>query len=102
MEFTRKQRQRIYEQALTIYKNFKQPIKAGICLALSQSIETTQHIAEYKCENDLAYYHMENEFPELYAQKPKHYIDVYWWDVSDRKSRIKAFQKAINLCNPKK
>ena len=60
----------------------------GFCWAFKKIIGTDAYYGQF-----------EILYPELYSQKPqdeKH--GFYWWSTRNRKSRINALKKAIELC----
>lgn len=86
----KKERLSLYKQALQDFENRNWYTDIGFCHYFSRKHHIEVYFRSY----------FEETFPELYAQKPEVEASIvgHWWENGDRKSRVEALKKAIELC----
>ena len=86
---TKQERLEHYKILLDAFKkNHEDTFDNGFCWCFKAIIGTGAYYGQF-----------EILYPELYGQKPKNKTNgFYWWPTRDRKQRISALKKAIELC----
>lgn len=76
------------------------PIR-GMCRSFYLAMVVKGYILEY---HDIEYKDIRRIIPEFnleFLEAKKYDIDWYWWHINDTESRIRAFDKLINLYKQK-
>ena len=93
-KLTKKQRHEVYKEALIVYNNHS---GFGLCFAIDKAL----HEFDFTCDEGLIYpglspYRFMKSYPEIHKHKPiALFTGGYWWDKSDRKSRIEVLKQTI-------
>lgn len=85
-------RERKRRKALKIIKKAKQAYLGGKCLFMCQCF---YRVASFKCYNDIVKVIPEYKPSTFGLDREK--IRGPWWPVADKESRIKAFDKLIEI-----
>lgn len=88
---TKRERHKVYKEALVLYKKHYMALHLGLCYVLTK-------VSKLEC-----YYQGMQRFPEIHKYMPKIVMDdSYWWPFRNSQKRIEVLEEAIELTKPKK